>query len=330
MSLNLGMPPMMSLDDFDTQPPRNFNDDQLNDDAAVPRPDTEYTDISVARELRNTFAVRLSITNFLNCIRTTGSYDYTLRLDKEFRTSYKALRRAFQSFQAPAAAKTPLPNQLGLLDVLMLRYLVALHIPYFASSTRNPAYALSRKVVSDSALKMWYTLLPGSMASQKISTPSEDSLQLERLLRCSSGFFRSCMMQGLLVISVELCEIVKDDDGLGLVPNRPDLFAVLEEGVRMNLGCVEAGETNIKGYVFANLMYAHAKGIQQGLDRAAIANSLWSVTIDAEQKSLAILQDTLASMDSAQAAGNAGISEMLSFDDANPAAGDWNFVVSLI
>ncbi len=54
-SLNSGGPPLLSLDDFDTEPPANFNDDQLVADGSLPRPDDELTQASMSIAIRKTF-----------------------------------------------------------------------------------------------------------------------------------------------------------------------------------------------------------------------------------------------------------------------------------
>ncbi|PVH92178.1 hypothetical protein DM02DRAFT_620098, partial [Periconia macrospinosa] len=297
-SLNIGGPPLLSLEDFDTPPPGNFNDEQLTDDGAMARPDDEYTDSSVARELRNTFSIRLSIVKFLNCIGTSGTYEDTLRLDSEFRSSYKNFRQAFQTLQPTFSGKRPHANQAGLVNLIMLRYLVALHSPFFEPSLNDPAYAISRKITVESSLKMWYTFAPPStVASNPISPASESTLQLQRMIKCGSGFFRYCMMQTLLIISVELREQIRDDDGLGLIPLRPDLFCIVREGVSLNLACIEAGETNIKGYLFINLIYNNIEGLSQGLSADAIASLLASNMVENQTKCFKILQNMLASND---------------------------------
>lgn len=64
--LTSGRPPLVSLDDFDTEPPGNFDDDQLVAEDPVPKQDGNFTQVSIAIALRKTFSVRLAVTKFLN------------------------------------------------------------------------------------------------------------------------------------------------------------------------------------------------------------------------------------------------------------------------
>jgi hypothetical protein len=72
-SLMSGGPCLMSMEDFTTDPPSNFDDEQLTAAESTARPDNVFTQTSVAIALRKTFTARLAIMKFLNDVSSTGT-----------------------------------------------------------------------------------------------------------------------------------------------------------------------------------------------------------------------------------------------------------------
>ncbi|KAF2646535.1 hypothetical protein P280DRAFT_544881 [Massarina eburnea CBS 473.64] len=288
-SLNHGGPPLISVDDFDTQPPSNLDDEQLTNKDPVPKPESDITQASIAIALRRTFTSRLHITKFLNCIGSTGSYEETLRLDTEFRQSCRQARTTFQVF-GYTATLTDFQIALSLVNVILERYLVALHMPFFTSSLNDNSHTFSRKVALDSSLKIWYIMHPSMSASPESSANTD---YIERLGTCASGFIRISILQSMFVVAVELREKLKEDEGLGPVPLRPDLLAIVENAVVWQFKCIEAGETNIKGYIFTTLISASIEGLMKGLNRDALASFLIEHVHEAEEQCIVILRNML-------------------------------------
>lgn len=154
-SLASGGPPLVSLDDFDTQPPSNLDDDQLELEEPIAKSEDHFTQISFTLALGKTVPIRLAIVKFLNDISSSSSYDETLKLDTELRACYKAISRVLLSFKS---TEGPERTQFGLqmVDFLMQRFLSAIHVPYFGPSLKQSAFAFSRKVAIETALKVWY------------------------------------------------------------------------------------------------------------------------------------------------------------------------------
>ncbi|ESZ91752.1 putative Uncharacterized transcriptional regulatory protein [Sclerotinia borealis F-4128] len=91
--MDSGGPPLISisLTDWDTEPPGNFDDDELLTSDVVRRPENEFTQTSLAIILRKTFLLRLAITRSLNDLSTLSTFEEAIRLDTELRSSYKVL-----------------------------------------------------------------------------------------------------------------------------------------------------------------------------------------------------------------------------------------------
>ncbi|KAF1971098.1 hypothetical protein BU23DRAFT_537332 [Bimuria novae-zelandiae CBS 107.79] len=293
-SLYSGCPPLICMDDFDTQPPGNFDDDQLEIEDADPRPDTYLTQASVSKALRKTFPARLAVIRFLNNFASSGTYEETLRLDSDYRISYKDLRSTLRAFD-PVNGNLPSDFQIRAVDTIMNRYLCALHTPFFMPSLKDTKYTYSRKTVFDTALKMWYANFPeeslGGSPSEHGKAGERDDFQ--RVVTCGHGFLRSATMQSVLIIAVEMRTQLQEDDSLGPTPLRRDLFAILEGAKAWSLWCMEAGETNVKGHVFMCIMLAYTRGLAKRLGKVEIAKKLVEAVEVAEECGMALLEKML-------------------------------------
>ena len=58
---------------------------------------------------------------------------------------------------------------------------------------------------------------------------------------------------------------MQEEESVGPVPLQPDLFSVLDDAKAWSLRCIEAGETNIKGYLLLSIFATQIKGLMQGL-----------------------------------------------------------------
>lgn len=141
--------------------------------------------MTMALALRETFSQRLDALRFLNDVSSGGSNEETMRLDAELRSSYKLLGRRLQSCRGQGAKASPTSIELRILDVIMDRYLTALHVPYFVAAMEEAKYAYSRAVVVDCALKVWTSLVDntftrGGMPAAHSALPFEATDYLRR------------------------------------------------------------------------------------------------------------------------------------------------------
>lgn len=324
-SMVSGGPPLFSLDDFDTHPPGNFDDDQITSDDPVPKPEQTFTQMSVALALRKLFTLRLAIVRSLNALGAHMTYEETIHVDSELRRSYKAISEALKSF-GPASGT----SQFGIrtLDWLVRRYLVALHMPFFAGVVNESAFAFSRRVVVENALKIWCAIHPSSlMASKPNEGPDITQQDLTRLAQCGSGPFRTTAMQACFLIASELKAQLQEEDSLGPVLLRRDLLCVIEDYKNWNLKCIEAGETNTKGYLFTCLVLAYINALMMGASKEELPYMLLQVAEDAEALCLSILEEK------AGEGQDSGVSldeiNDLEVDAMPDLLGSWAFMVSL-
>ncbi|KAM5382586.1 hypothetical protein ACJZ2D_002376 [Fusarium nematophilum] len=325
-SLSSGSPPLISLNDFDTEPPDNLDDDQLVVDDPSSRLEKDFTQVSIARALRKTFPCRLRVAKFLNDLESPGTYEETLRLDAELRASYRALSQILQACKS-SSGRSPTEFELCAVDFIMRRYLSALHLPFFGPSLTETSFAFSRKVIVETSFKIWCTAYPPSATDVDSNSPAFPSSRDEfaRLTACGFGFFRTVAWQASLIIAVELRNQLQEEESLCPGPIRSDLLGVLKDAKTWTMRCIEAGETNIKGYLGISLITAHIQGLMRRLTKDEMIKSMVKGAEEAEETCFSMLE---------QAAARCEIGEVSRGIDQIPLSigldlpEDWEFMVS--
>lgn len=327
-SLTAGGPPLTSLEDFDTQSPGNFDDEQIMTESPVAKSEDEHTQLSVAIALRKTLPYRLAVTKALNNLGARNTYETTLRLDAELRESYKALRQTLHRCVSNSSPSTS-RYAIRMADIIMHRYLSALHIPFFGPAFNETAFAFSRKVVVESSLKIWYAIFPSSY-NLNAASGSDDMISsnedwLARLMICGSGFFRVVAFQATFSLVIELRSQLQEEEGLGPVSARPDLLAVLEGAKSWAFACVEAGETSVKGYLFLCVISAQVRGLLRGIGEDKEPELLAKAAAEAVTRCLPVLEaaaDQLQPSETSAERDSGSINQPLGTTDS------WDFMVS--
>ncbi|RDW76881.1 putative Zn(II)2Cys6 transcription factor [Aspergillus mulundensis] len=322
-SISSGGAPLLSLNDFDCAAPGNFDDEQLMTEDPVPKADDEYTQTSIARALRRTYPQRLAIAKFLNDLGSYGTYEGTLRLDAELRESYRAVCRTLRGY----SSRGPSPSKFEtcVLDFMIHYYVCCLHMPLFEKSLGEAAYAFSRKVTIESALKMWYAIYPSSTIIN--SARGEDALDkgnITRFVECGFGFFRTGSMVATMFVSLELKTQLQDEDSLGPSPYRVDLFSLLCDARERSWNMIECGETNVKGYLLACLVTAQIEGLMKGVEASRLPEYLLQAAEAAEDRCLAFMEEKAGQ---GQVGGSTETLDQMSANTA-PFMGDWEFIMT--
>ncbi|EMD86155.1 hypothetical protein COCC4DRAFT_59578 [Bipolaris maydis ATCC 48331] len=242
MSMMSGGPPLISQEEYNTAPPGNFDDEDLLRADPVAAHDRDFTQTSVAIALRKTLPVRLAILKFLNDIASSGTYEETLHIDGMLRSASKSLRRTLHSYSA--GARSPSQFTLQAVEFIMQRYTTCLHFPFFASGLKDPRFAYSRKATVESSLKICNIAHPVWTES----VCSVDEMDVDRLCRCGSGFFREYAFFASLFLTKEWTVRVQDDEeDEDMMSSR--LKVVVEQAASWALDANQAGETGVKGYL---------------------------------------------------------------------------------
>ncbi|KAK1984697.1 fungal-specific transcription factor domain-containing protein [Colletotrichum cereale] len=273
-SIDSGGPPLISMHDFDTEPPANIDDEQLVEEGEsacpVPKDAGTHTQMTVPLALFGTFAARLAVARRVNDFRSDTVYEETLRYSNELSAS---LQRMMRRLRSHASATTAF--QLRYVQVMTYRLFFALHQQIVPMALRNPMYYFSRKVVFDTALRLCEAafLSPdksesGSGGAVQPATPSE--VDYQRLMINGAGTYRSVMFQSVMFVGIELINLKEEElnsgPSMSFAGSETQLRGVLDAFHDWSRRRIQSGETNMKGHVFGVLLTAHIRGLESGVD----------------------------------------------------------------
>ena len=301
-SLDSGGPPLISLSDFDTRPPSNFDDDQLSENEQSPppvaRPLTTFTQATVQLALLRSFPTRLAIAHFVNHFNSTSSYDETLRLSSDLTTACRALSATIQPSYDPTGV---FPKRLSLFQLRLAeqnvhRFFLALHHPWLFVAQNNPAFYFSRKMCVETALKLYRAFSTCSPAGASGTASQTDDFT--RLSTCGHGAFRSVPIQAILTIYLELLWQAQDERsfrqslnidhqldrpaavgetdvssssglGSGVTPSH-DLLDAAKYAIGWSERRIRTGEVSVKGHAFFSVLLAQVQALQRGASDAEV------------------------------------------------------------
>ncbi|KAL2195935.1 fungal-specific transcription factor domain-containing protein [Corynascus similis CBS 632.67] len=337
-SLNAGGPPLINLDQFDTEPPGNFDDDQLTgQNSEVPpiaKPDHQFTQTTLAITLRTLFPQRLAIVKYLNDISSGGDYHETLRLDAELRDGYKQFTRTLHACKIPVEGQSNLGLRIA--DLILRRYFLVLHLPYFAPAMQETSFAFSRRVVVESAVRLWRAVFPRPLlhlSDDDTAGAEWDPLQL--IITNGSGFLLAVGVQVYVSIALELINLLREEESfcLGPVELRPDLLAMLDDFRAWLWRRLEAGMTNTKGYLVACMIYAQVDAMRRQMTEDERIAHIVRAAEEAEERCLELLEQIEASSRPLQEAVGVGVDGVGggSGIDLSPDFGmeNWDYMVSV-
>lgn len=319
-SMESGGPPLLSLDDFNTHPPQNLDDQQIMLENPAPNTEHSFTDMSISLALRKMFPTRLAIAKRLNGISDHGEYAETLRLDAEMRASYKNACKHIQAHNGEGASQ----YQRKILDFTLRRYLVALHSPYFRASQHETAYAFSRNVIVESSLKMW------NCVHQRVSpeTSVQEHDDFWRMALCGNGSLGSCSAQVCFLIAADLRAQLEEEEGLGPVTLRQDLLSVVADCKSWSLENIRAGETNGKGFMFLSMVSTLLDGLMRGVQKDQLSQMIVASAEEALASCIEVFEAALNEGSDEIGSSLDDMTDLTSFSSAD-LLGDWGFLVSL-
>ncbi|OAP55219.1 hypothetical protein AYL99_10919 [Fonsecaea erecta] len=238
-ALDAGVPPTLSLGDFDTEAPSNVNDKDINEqtETLLERP-TTATDSSLQRFLFQSLRPRLEIARRLNGI--------TYALSETSYNELVALTTSITRICRNCGALIPRNNDPDIVsfhsnfaDLLLRRFLLHLHRPLAGRARSNPIYYFSRKLSLDAAMA--------------ILSPVSKNAEFAHLVLQGAGIFKNRMIHASLAVASELLMEV-EEQGPGeyhLSSQEPSgyrtmLMDALREALRQSTERIRLGETNVK------------------------------------------------------------------------------------
>jgi len=250
-SLDSAMPPKISFDEFDTEPPSNINDDDMDDMTIViqPRPRDVYTKTSMQLMLLDSLQTRLQVLQLLSGMQSEASYLDALKLSSEITNAYRGSRK----FLVESEVHGVTPFHRNLLDYLVRRFMIPLHSPFASKAQSDPLFHYSLKVSLDNALAM---VMP---------EPNEPFFQL---MAIGGGWFREGIRCATTIICLELISQTEShllEDTLQQNSQRREfLKKAIRDMIVMSTERIRQGETNIKNHMFLSMILAHAEALELG------------------------------------------------------------------
>ena len=249
-SLDSAMPARISLDDFDTQPPSNNNDNEMDDSTMElnSHPRTVHTDTSMQLLLLDSLPVRLRILQLLNGLNSQLSYTSALGLSSELTEAY----RACYGYMRDNRAASVKPFHRGLLNFFVRRFVIPLHCPFATQARTNQLFQYSLKTSLDAAFA--------------IVSPEPDD-EFDCLMFIGGGLFREGTRLAITVLCLELVAQVQAQHLDGATKYSSRYVELLKQAVRdvmaSSLDRIQSGETNVKTHMFLAMVLAQVDATER-------------------------------------------------------------------
>jgi hypothetical protein len=309
---------LLSLEDFDTEPPANVDDTDIGEmtpDPVASKPSTTFTQTSIQIALLKCFAIRLQVVKFANNIRGEPSYDDVLRvgsaLSKELKENTMFISRVNQTRET---AKKISQLRQNLFDLAIRRFLLLVHRPFAAKGLTDPHYYFSRKVCLDTAVTMLrYPCTDySSPETANIDGTRDDYTQMKTIC---GGFFKSIIVHVSMVIFAELLTQIDEDTTASEHSKaaREPLKQCLRDVITLSANRVAEVENNIKGNLFMSLILAQLEAIEEGVDPA---QRVLDAATKSADKCYEFLSTRFAAMNVQVQAPENGLDDLLGFGGA--------------
>jgi hypothetical protein len=250
-SLDSGLPPRISFDEFDTDAASNINDDEIDDSTIVLQvhPNDIFTTTSMQLLLLRSIPLRLRILQLLNGLRSKIFYPDVLALGSELTETYRTCKNFLSGHEKDGVAVF----HRNMLDYMLRRFLLPLHCPFARKASTNPLFHYSRKASLDVAMAI---------------VAYERDEKFSRLLAIGGGMLREGVLSAATAISVELITQAESQrlDGTLLcnLQAREPLKQALRNMISLATERIKQGETNIKTHLFLSMALAQAEAIEAG------------------------------------------------------------------
>jgi hypothetical protein len=253
-SLDSAMPPRISLDEFDSEPPSNINDDDMDEfTTTLPlhRKET-YTETSLQLLLLDSLPIRLKILRLLNSLHSELSYLDVLALGSEINEADRACNKFLNEHQTSDVG----PFQRNMLYYYLRRFILPLHCPFACKARENPLFYYSLKASLDTAMS--------------IISPEPDE-GFSRVLILGGGLFREGIRVATSAICQELIAQAEAHQLDGTLHRKSQYRELLKKAIEgmmaLAIERIRQGETNIKMHMLLSMILAQAEAIEMGTDR---------------------------------------------------------------
>lgn len=331
-SLDSGGTPPITLEDYDTDPPANVNDEQLvnHTDPALGTDPEVCTEMAAQLALLETWPARLAVAKAVNSVRSTASFDRTLAINSDLGTSLQSITQRLGKFHETGGITS---FQLRYAEFTMHRFFLTLHLPLLPQALQNPLFHFSRKMSTDASTRLAAItyLTPESRAFLATPQATLSDWDFSRLFLCGSGPYRATQPQLILTLAVDLAQSLEKEPRShygAITPGMAEARSILQSWHELRRERLRAGDTNVKAFVSTACMLAHLSGLEAARwSKSEHDKMLREAAEDAAAECIEILQG-MAGVNSSETGetGEAGLMldtcQTLDLDDI----GDFDFL----
>ncbi|OJJ69051.1 hypothetical protein ASPBRDRAFT_183496 [Aspergillus brasiliensis CBS 101740] len=272
-SLDSGMLPMIATGDWNTEPPSDHNLDlEADGEEIAADKSTNFQTI-----LSKSIPLRLHAARLINNLQEEPAYEEVLEVGKELASACRDISVTLDQFDSAS----PLDQfASSFCTHLIRRFTLCLHYKFALKARANPLYSHSRKAGVEAALD--------------IISLIEDDLY-GRVLRSGGGMFRDIVTRAAILVFLESSpDPEAESTSLAKRRDHARREALLRDArcvVQYAKDRVHHGETNVKVYIFLNMMLAQAEARLNGQSEEEAVSRVMHEGADV---CYSIMQDILA------------------------------------
>ena len=268
-SIDSGGQPLISLKDYDCEPPSNVDDadltsEEVSEAEPIAKPMDVYTETSVQIALLKSFPIRLKIAKTINDLHAHISYDTILKLHEELNNNLRSNAMSFKSFRSDSGQPTDF--QIHVFNLLTHRFVITLHYPFAIKAKTEPMYYFSRKTCLEKSLFLLSSPNPQNVQPNGASIQLNDVASLKLF---GSAYYKGVILQANTMISSELVRQLMEEPFPAFITKsksleREEMRKAIEGFAKLMGDRVKVGETNVKGYVFSSCVVAQLDALSAG------------------------------------------------------------------
>jgi hypothetical protein len=271
---------MVTGDDFNTRPPSNLNDEDLDNEMqrdSSKEMSSTPTRASFQCLLAASVLLRLEAARVINALKEEPPYDRVVRLGEELASVCRNATVSINHHRSVAKDLWPTEFPYSWCDHFHRRFLLCLHLPYAVKAAHNPINSYSSKAGLDAALYLVSLL---------------DDEIYRRLLLVGGGMFRDIVTSGAMLVFLELITQLENEGSAFLKKRNQARREPLLEDARNLVQYAQDrlwyGETNVKGYVFVSMAMGQ-------VDAMLSNSSTKDAIVKSASESLVVCHDILRS-----------------------------------
>ena len=298
--LDLALPLNLSVDDYDADPPLNYNDTDLDSGSQKgPAPNGTFTDSSLQILLAKSLHIRIQIARLLNDFRTEQTYERALKLGAEIRSACREIAAFFNSHSDSgkedwgAASLRPIEFHRKLLDIHVRRFNLFLYRDFMLHARTDPRFYLARKLCVESSM----VILSVGKGSD-LGVPSQDLDDFAKLSAVGRGLFKCALsLDAIIIVALEIIIQLDEEaapqaeedalDELAKAHREPLIQALEAANVQLNHLRIR-GITSLKRLFFVGTYLSQIRAMQA---RKSVKATIYEAITDMVQECLDVLRE---------------------------------------